>query len=507
MAALRAADHELAVPDSTARSGRWRLFRNIGFLVSSQVTTWGLSLLWNIFVPRVLGPTKMGEWVVGVAVSQMIFMALGLGIGTLMIKEIAADRIRAPKIVGAAIVMRLALAPVAFCAVAAYSLLLHTSVELTTVIALATATVLMQLFSGPLLVALQSIERMEYNAYAEVLKGVALALCIPLVIAGLGLYSMMLCILAAGLAVLALSWYWYHRYFTIDLHAGFGEIRRLAFGSLPYWTTGLVLNFYLWIDSLLLSAFAPLEAVGWYGVTTRLMGTLLFVPTILSTAYLPRLVRAWKEGHDALGAEARPPLELVLILGMPVAAGAALVAPKLISDIYGASYLPAVVVLVLLALCVPSIYLSIMANQVLVAAGRQLAWTKVMVGAAIVNPALNLVLIPYGRVHWHNGAEGAAVALLITETAMVGIAVALMPRVLNRASGVRVAKALAATIAMSVLVFVLREHVGLIAQVVSGLVCFVALALALRILSHEQAEALRGLAGRMRLRSPFGGRS
>ena len=57
------------------------------------MTTWGLSLLWNIFVPRVLGPTKMGEWVVGVAVSQMIFMALGLGIGTLMIKEIAADRI------------------------------------------------------------------------------------------------------------------------------------------------------------------------------------------------------------------------------------------------------------------------------------------------------------------------------------------------------------------------------------------------------------------------------
>jgi O-antigen/teichoic acid export membrane protein len=509
MATVRAAVPDLAVievADVAGRAGPWRLLRNIGFLVSSQVATWGLSLLWNIFVPRVLGPTKMGEWVVGVAVSQMIFMALGLGIGTLMIKEIAADRVRAPTIVGAAIVMRLALAPIAFGAVAGYALLLHTSAELTTVISLATATILLQLFSGPLLVGLQSIERMEYNAYAEVLKGLALALCIPLVIAGLGLFSMMLCILVAAVVVLALSWYWYHRHFTIDLNPGFREIRSLAVGSLPYWTTGLVLNFYLWIDSLLLSALAPLEAVGWYGLTTRLMGTLLFVPTILSTAYLPRLVRSWKDSPEALGDEARPPLELVLVLGLPVAAGAALVAPRLISDIYGASYLPAVMVLVPLAFCVPFIYLNIMANQVLVAAGRQLDWTKVMVGAAIVNPALNLVLIPYARGHWNNAAEGAAVALLITEMGMAAMAIALMPRVLNRSSGTRVIKALVATALMSVVVLLLRQHVGLIAQIATGLFTFVLLALALRILSDEQVTTLRAIGHRLRLRIlPSGG--
>jgi O-antigen/teichoic acid export membrane protein len=360
-----------------------------------------------------------------------------------------------------------------------------------------------------MLVALQAIERMEFNAYAEVLKALSLAVCIPLVFAGLGLLSMMLCLVAAAGLVLALSAYWFRRYFTIDMRPGFREIQSLAIGSLPYWTTGLVLNFYLWIDSLLLSALAPLDAVGWYGVMTRLLGTLLFLPAILSTAYLPRLVRAWKAGPDALKAQAQAPLELVLVAALPIAAGAALVAPKLIGDIYGSSYLPAIPVLILLALCVPPIYLNIMANQVLVAANRQIDWTKVMVGAAVVNPALNLLLIPYARGHWHNAAVGAAVALLITEVGMAFMAVALMPPVLNRTSVIRVGKALLATLAMSGLVLLVRQHFGLIIQVASGVVSFGVLVVALKVLSSDQMSELISTGRRMgvRLLPPSGGRA
>jgi O-antigen/teichoic acid export membrane protein len=315
----------------------------------------------------------------------------------------------------------------------------------------------------------------------------------------------MLCLLAAGIAVLGLSWFWYLRHFKIDLRPSFREVSTLAIDGLPYWTTGLVLNFYLWIDSLILSALAPLSAVGWYGVMTRLLGTLLFVPTILSTVYLPRFVRARTEGHKALGAEARPPLELVLVLALPIAAGATLVAPKLISDIYGPSFLPAIPVLVLLALCVPPIYLNIMANQVLIAANRQLDWTKVMVGAAIINPALNLVLIPYANSRWQNGAVGAAFALLVTEVGMSVVALAMMPRVLNGRSAVRVGKAFVATLLMGAVVFFARQHLGLMAQVVSGLATFGTLVVVLRVLSHDQALALLTAGRRLRLLRSLGG--
>ena len=64
-------------------------------------------------------------------------------------------------------------------------------------------------------------------------------------------------------------------------------------------------------------------------------------------------------------------------------------------------------------------YVNIMLNQVLIASKRQAAWTWAMVGATVVNPVLNLLLIPLTAARYDNGAIGAAIALLVTEVLVV----------------------------------------------------------------------------------------
>src|SRR5439155_1711358 len=76
----------------------------------------------------------------------------------------------------------------------------------------------------------------------------------------------------------------------------------------------------------MLDRMTPLYVVGWYSVPTRLLSTLLVIPTILSTVLLPRLSRAFRDGHQAFASEARPALELALISSLPIAIGGALVA-------------------------------------------------------------------------------------------------------------------------------------------------------------------------------------
>src|SRR5207245_7506638 len=139
---------------------------------------------------------------------------------------------------------------------------------------------------------------------------------------------------------------------------------------------------------------------------------------IVSTALLPRLAASYDGQLAALQARARPVVELVAVLGLPIATGAALVGAPLIELIYGARFSASAIVLSILLASVPFCYFNILIWQVLVASSRQVTWTKVMVGALAINVVLNVLLINFFQSRTGNGAIGAATSLVVTEGLM-----------------------------------------------------------------------------------------
>jgi len=486
---------------ASARTGS-PVVRNIAYLLGGQLVTWALSLLWSVFVPRALGPTGLGELTIAYAATGVVSVLISLGIGTLMVKEIARDRTSAPWLVGTALIVRAGFVVPAVVAVALYMHFARFGTEQMVVIWIATGSMVLSLFTGPFQAAFQGIERMEYLAYADVLtKAVVSVAGIALVFMGFGVVPVIAVALAMGAVALALSVWWSRGKFSVDWRLNPDHVRFLVVDSLPYWTTGLVLTFYMWIDSVMLSVMVPAKVVGYYAVPTKIFSTLLFVPVIFATAWLPRLSASFRESRAALVATGRPAVELVLALSAPVAAGTVLVAGPLVRDIYGGAFAPSVTVLVVLAYSLVPTYLNIMVNQVLVASNRQLAWTKVMVAAAVVNPILNLVLITYFQSRYNNGAIGAAVSLLVTELGMAVAGWALLPRgVLGRRSISRLARALVATGGMTVVVWFLRKY-GLLIEVGAGAATFGALALALRLVAAEELAMVHPLLGRLPARA------
>ena len=474
------------------------LARNIAFLAGGQLATWGLSLLWTIFVPRALGPRGLGELTVAYAATGVVSVVISLGIGTLMVKEIARDHQKTPLLVGTALLVRLAMVPPSLLAIGLYIHFVRFSDEQAVVIWLATASMLLALFTGPFQAAFQALERMEYLAYADVLtKAVVAIASIALVLTGFGVVAVMALALGMTAVSLGLNAWWSRDKFRVDWGFKSDRVRNLVVGSLPYWTTGLVLTFYMWIDSVMLSVMSSSVVVGWYAVPVKLFTTLLFVPVILATVWLPRLSRAFRDGVDPLTKTGRPALEIVLVLSLPVATGLALVARPLIDDIYGSLFAQSVPVLVILALTLPPTYFNIMVNQVLIATNRQLVWTKVMVAAAVINPVLNVFAIRYFQATQHNGAIGAAVCLLATEVGMAMVGLFLIPRILDSRSLVRIGRAVIATAGMA-LVVVLLARFGLIIETAAGAATFVALAIALRLLTAEEIALIRSMISRPR---------
>ena len=65
----------------------------------------------------------------------------------------------------------------------------------------------------------------------------------------------------------------------------------------------------------------------------------MFLPVVISTAWLPRLVRGVRAtAGERLRRTARAPIELVLVLSLPIAAGTAIAARPLIDLLYGSAY-------------------------------------------------------------------------------------------------------------------------------------------------------------------------
>jgi O-antigen/teichoic acid export membrane protein len=335
---------------------------------------------------------------------------------------------------------------------------------------------------------------MQYLAYSDILTKTCVSLVsVALVVVGfraIGLLSLTVVVLAA---VLILHVRWMRRNFKVDWHIRKEALWSLIKGSIPYLGFALFFTFYLWIDSLMLSVMAPAQVLGWYGLPTKLFGTLMFIPVILSTAWLPRLASAYANGPEVMWRVAQGPLQIVIALSLPVCVGVVLTANHLITFLYGPQFIQSVPVMVWLALSVPPMYLNIMVNQILIAEHRQMLWTKAMALACVINPAANLVLIPYFQQRSGNGAIGAAISLFLTELVLAVIGVAVIRRAFNRDFFIRLGRAALATMGMGLAVLAARRF-GLAPAIAVGLIVYPILAISLRVISRQEIDQLLTMA-------------
>jgi O-antigen/teichoic acid export membrane protein len=485
------------VRPSTSSSGR--LLRNVLMLAGGQMASWLFGLSWTFVVPRRLGPAAIGEFVIAVSTAAFVGIIINQGAGPLLTRDIARDNSRASVLVGAAIVMRLAMTVPVCVGILIY---LHTvgfDADRALLIWLATALVITASVSGALEAAFAGLERMEYLAYATLLgNGLANLIGVALVLLGGRVVAVMVLNLSLTMLVLALNLYWARRMFVIAWRGATRVVPHILRAGFSFWIGGLFFTAYLWIDSILLSFLVPANVVGWYGVPTQLFVAILMVAGVLGTAWFPRLAAAHVAGADSLQRAARPAVEAAVVLSLPIAAGTAMVSAPLIALLYGKGFTGAVPVLAILGACTVPTVVNMMAYQILQAEGRQVSWFKVIAIATALNVGANLVLIPHFQAQG-NGAVGAALTLLGTEVFELIAAMFLLPWLLGPALLGRTARAAVATVLMSAVVFAVSPA-GLFAEVAAGGAAFCIGALILRVATPSELALLSGFGTRLRNR-------
>jgi O-antigen/teichoic acid export membrane protein len=491
-----------AIPSESILVKRKTLVRNIALLFGSQAASWSFALVWTLVVPRLLGPAVMGQLVIAWAITGVVGTIVGLGVTTLVTKDVARRPENASALVGAALWTRIVVIAPAVMLVLIYVFVVGFDNTQTLVILIASGVMVVNLFGGVLIAALTGLEKMQYVAYNRLFTaGLGAILGIALVLAGFRAIGVVALTLFLSATLLYLSFHWSRRHFRVTLTPNLPLIRRLIVDGLPLWIGAMVFSVYLAIDSIILGALAPATVVGWYGVPTQMFSAILVVPAIIINAWFPRLSKAFVDGQANLHEEARPVIEVLLVIAIPASAGLAAVSGPLIHALYGSRFDPAAPVLFVLAVTVLPTFLNIAAYYVLLAADRQMTWIKVIAVTAVINPVLNLILIPYFQHRTGNGALGAAISLLATEVLQAAAAVWLL-RWMGLSVLRRPARALLAAAAMTLLV-VVAGPLGLLVQIAIGIGSFAVLGIVLRLLSDSEWAFFGSLAPRQLRRFGF----
>jgi len=192
------------------------------------------------------------------------------------------------------------------------------------------------------------------------------------------------------------------------------ELTAVGRAAWPFTLSAMFYLVYYQSDVMLLGWLGGPEAAGIYNVAFAVMAAVFMVPSIFHQKYLLPKLHRWVE-HD------RPKLLAVyrfgngasLALGAAVAILVFLLSPPLVRLIFGEEYSAAGRVLQVLAFVIPGRYLATSVGAVLATEDNMRRKVWLMGLSALVNLALNLLLIPsYGMI-------GAATATVVSETVLL----------------------------------------------------------------------------------------
>jgi O-antigen/teichoic acid export membrane protein len=183
-------------------------------------------------------------------------------------------------------------------------------------------------------------------------------------------------------------------------------------------------------------------------------------------------------------------LMLVTFVGLPVAAGIAIVAEDMFDLLYGDKFDNSVILVQIIAFHIPVVAIDMILGMILFASDRQRQWVLVGCAAAVLNPILNLFAIPYTRDHYDNGAIGAAITTIVTEMIMMFGGFRLRRHgVLDRWTAGYMLRCVGATIPMVVIVLALGD-VPLPVKIGVGIAVFIASSILFRTASRRNLGVL-----------------
>ncbi len=372
-----------------------RIAKNFLSLAVANIIASLLGFVATVYLARILGPGGFGQIYFAIAIIAYFMLIANLGLPMLGTREIARDKDKIKDYVGNIVTLRLTLAAIAFCLLLLFAFLTQKPTEIKYLIILYGLGLFP--FALQLLWLFRGIEKMEYIAGSQILGAALYVASILYFIKSpeqLLAVPVIYVICTAFLPAVFLIFFFIRRFGRIPLkfEAPFwGSLLRQA---LPMGFAFIMTELYLHFDTIMLGFMRSNEEVGYYNATYKIILFIVILGGLYYVTIFPIISNYYKTSLASLHRLLSRTAKLMVTLSLPLAVGGTMLAKSILGFIYTEQYVEGIITFQILIWIIPLRWLSITYGNSLIACDKQNRYATGVAIGAIINIALNAILIP-----------------------------------------------------------------------------------------------------------------
>lgn len=389
-----------------------KYLHNTLWIMGDKITNLGVGFLVTVVVARYLGPEDFGIFSYAISVAALFSAAGHMGLSGLVVREIVKKPDERGVTLGTALGLKFIGMALGYTLLLIYAVAYEgvSSIEFT-VLAIAGAV----LFFKPFDIIdfwFQAFVQARYVTYAR-LTGLAVSSILKLLFVFLG-FSVVYFVAANLIQAIAIAITFLFVYKiksslkVTEWSFSWAKAKELFSQGWVIYLGSIFAVIYLKVDQVMLRWFEGSEAVGIYAVAAQLSEAWYFVPGAIVASFFPKLIKLKEENPEQFNKRLQQLFDLLFILALGVAVVMTLLSEWVIALFFGAYYIDSASVLVIHVWAAIFIFMrAAFSKWILIE--NALVFSLITQGAgALVNVALNYLLIP------SFGVQGAAYATLIS---------------------------------------------------------------------------------------------
>ncbi len=388
---------------------RQTIFKNTFWLAIAEGSSRLMTFVLFIYVARILGATEYGKFSYALAAIGLFNIFLDFVSPQIITREFAQDKDK-EKEYSSITSLKIIFGIGSLILIFVGSFFVTQDLILRKVIWILSAYYFLLGFLEIFYAFLRARQLMEYESFAKILDGfLTAAFGLFAIIYFPSIENLSYAYLFEGLALLAFVLLFFHyKIYKISFGWNKAVFKRIFLLSWPIALVGITASVYNQIDSFMMGYWGLMAENGWYNAAFKIT-RMVFIPmALVSQSFYPAQSKIFKASKEEFQKIWNSHMEIMVLLAMPILIGGLVLAPKIINFFYGQAYNPAILAFQILIVTVAIIFIYEAFRQVLIVANQQKKLFWVVLAGAIINIALNLVLIPKFSLY------GAAIATVFT---------------------------------------------------------------------------------------------
>jgi len=386
--------------------------KNTAALLAGYFISYGLRFVYVSVLARYIGATGLGQILTATALVSIAILLVNFGLDTLIVRDVAASPGKASKYVTNIAFLRFLLTLVFTILLAIVASLSNYPYETKAIIALYGLTYVLDAFSSIARSIFNAFQRMVFSSATDLLRDLLnIGFSLLGIWLGWSLIAIVTVSVGASLIKLIISLVAMVRRFVrprfqIDLHL----CGQLLSSAIPFAVIIVIGVASTQVSTVILSWSGTAESVGIYAAAAMPISMLMVLPNIFMESILPAFSERYQNSAISLAQSYSYSFKVMLIVGLPMAAGTILVSEHLIPLIFGQGFAKAALVMDIMAVQLITM-VGYVNGAFLNATNRQTLFAILRAAMTVLSIILSVILI---RIYSYVGA-----ALAVTIPALV----------------------------------------------------------------------------------------